>query len=397
MKKRILSGFLTAMMCVSLLAGCGSTAQDATANGNVTESTSVETTQIADADTAKAESVEAQTRTIIDHLGNEVVIPAEINTIVTTSITPMPSVYCMFAGSAERLIGMSPSSKAAAENSLLAEIMPEIKEVSTEFMTGGEVNVEELVAMNPDVVFCSASKEDEYNKLKAAGLTVVAVSVSQWGSDSVETFEGWITLLGEVLGEEDKAAGITEYGREVYSMIQERVANVEESERPRVMFLYNYKDGVIKTSGNKHFGQYWAEAAGAVNVAQEHEASGLEINMEQIYEWDPDMIFITNFVPYLAEDLYNNAGFEGHDWSVVRAVQEENVYKCPLGVYRWYPPSSDTPLMLLWMAQTIYPELFEDINLEEEMKEYYKNFYNIELTDEDIVKIFHPTREAAGA
>ena len=393
MKKRMLSGFLTAMMCVSLLAGCGSVVQSTTTDSTIVEETVAEE----DASAETTEIAEAQTRTVIDHLGNEVVIPAEINTIVTTSITPMPSVYCMFAGSAERLIGMSPSSKAAAENSLLAEIMPEIKDVSTEFMTGGEVNVEELVAMNPDVVFCSASKEDEYNKLKEAGLTVVAVSVSQWGSDSVETFEGWITLLGEVLGEEDKATGITEYGRKVYSMIQERVASVEESERPRVMFLYNYKDGVIKTSGNSHFGQYWAEAAGAVNVAQEHDAGGLEINMEQIYEWDPDMIFITNFVPYLAEDLYNNAGFEGHDWSVVRAVQEENVYKCPLGVYRWYPPSSDTPLMLLWMAQTIYPELFEDINLEEEMKEYYKNFYNIELTDEDIVKIFHPTREAAGA
>ena len=393
MKKRMLSGFLTAMMCVSLLAGCGSVVQSTTTDSTIVEETVAEEDALAET----TEIAEAQTRTVIDHLGNEVVIPAEINTIVTTSITPMPSVYCMFAGSAERLIGMSPSSKAAAENSLLAEIMPEIKEVSTEFMTGGEVNVEELVAMNPDVVFCSASKEDEYNKLKEAGLTVVAVSVSQWGSDSVETFEGWITLLGEVLGEEDKATGITEYGRKVYSMIQERVASVEESERPRVMFLYNYKDGVIKTSGNSHFGQYWAEAAGAVNVAQEHDAGGLEINMEQIYEWDPDMIFITNFVPYLAEDLYNNAGFEGHDWSVVRAVQEENVYKCPLGVYRWYPPSSDTPLMLLWMAQTIYPELFEDINLEEEMKDYYKNFYNIELTDEDIVKIFHPTREAAGA
>lgn len=403
MKKRMLSGLLTAMMCVSLLAGCGSSAQETTTNSTVveetvaTESASVEITEIEDTDTAKAEAAEAQTRTIIDHLGNEVVIPAEINTIVTTSITPMPSVYCMFAGSAERLIGMSPSSKAAAQNSLLAEIMPEICDVSTDFMKGGEVNVEELLAMNPDVVFVNAREEEEYNQLKAAGLTVVAVSTSQWGSDSVETFEGWITLLGEVLGEEDKAAGITEYGREVYHMIQERVATVEESERPRIMFLYNYKDGVIKTSGNSHFGQYWAEAAGAINVAQDYDASSLEINMEQIYEWDPDMIFITNFVPYLAEDLYNNACFEGHDWSVVRAVQEGNVYKCPLGVYRWYPPSSDTPLMLLWMAQTIYPELFEDINLEEEMKSYYQNFYNIELTDEDIEKISNPTREAAGA
>lgn len=389
MKKRLVSGLLAAMMCVGLLAGCGSNTNEAD-NSTTGEGTVVESTEITEANGEEA------TRTVVDHLGNEVEVPAEIETIVTTSILPLPSVYCMFAGSAEKLIGMSPSSMAAAENSLLAEIMPEILDVSTDFMTGGEVNVEELVAMNPDVVFCNASQTEEYEKLKAAGLTVIAVSTSNWGSDSVETFEGWVTLLGEVLDEEDKAAGIAEYGREVYDMIQERVATVDESERPRVMFLYKYNDGVIQTSGNSHFGQYWAEATGAINVAEEQDASGLEINMEQVYEWDPDMIYITNFVPYLPEDLYNNA-IEGHDWSVVTAVREGQVYKCPLGVYRWYPPSSDTPLMLLWMAKTNYPELFSDIDLEAEMKEYYQKFYGIELTDEDIVKIFNPTREAAGA
>lgn len=389
MKKRLVSGLLAAMMCVGLLAGCGSNTNEAD-NSTTGEGTVVESTEITEVNGEEA------TRTVVDHLGNEVEVPAEIETIVTTSILPLPSVYCMFAGSAEKLIGMSPSSMAAAENSLLAEIMPEILDVSTDFMTGGEVNVEELVAMNPDVVFCNASQTEEYEKLKAAGLTVIAVSTSNWGSDSVETFEGWVTLLGEVLDEEDKAAGIAEYGREVYDMIQERVATVDESERPRVMFLYKYNDGVIQTSGNSHFGQYWAEATGAINVAEEQDASGLEINMEQVYEWDPDMIYITNFVPYLPEDLYNNA-IEGHDWSVVTAVREGQVYKCPLGVYRWYPPSSDTPLMLLWMAKTNYPELFSDIDLEAEMKEYYQKFYGIELTDEDIVKIFNPTREAAGA
>lgn len=381
MKKRIVGTLLAAVMSVSLL---GNTAVYAAKAEDVIETESGDTSA-------------QETRTIIDHLGNEVTVPANIETIVTTSITPMPSVYCMFAGSAERLVGMSPSSKAAAENSILADIMPEIMDVSTDFMSGGEVNVEELIAMDPDVIFCNASQEEEYNQLRAAGLNVVAVSVSQWGSDAVETFEGWVTLLGEVLGEEDKAAGIAEYGREVAEMIEERVSTLEESEKLRVLFLYNYKDGVIRTSGNSHFGQYWADASGAVNVAEEYDASSLEINMEQIYEWDPDMIYVSNFVPYLAEDFYNNEGYEGHDWSVVRAVQEENVYKCPLGVYRWYPPSSDTPLMLLWLAKTNYPELFEDINLEEEMKEYYAEFFGIELTDEDIVKIFNPTREAAGA
>ena len=65
-------------------------------------------------------------------------------------------------------------------------------------------------------------------------------------------------------------------------------------------------------------------------------------------------------------------------------------------MYRWYPPSSDTPLMLLWMAKNNHPELFGDIDLEQEMKDYYKKFYNINLMDEDVERIFNPTREAAG-
>lgn len=398
--KRFISGLLTAVMCVGLLAGCGSTAKDNASTGaaesTVAENAGNTETEISSNDNAMTGDAENGTRTIVDHAGHEVTLPAEINRIAITSITPLPSVYCMFEGSADRLIGISPSSMAAAENSLLAEIVPDIVDVPTDFMAGGEVNIEELIAMEPDVVFYRAGNEEEYQQLTAAGLTAVAFSTTDWGSDSVETFEAWVTLLGEVLQEEDKAAGIAEYGREVYDMIQERVATVDESEKPRVLFLYKYSDGSIQTSGNSHFGQYWADATGAINVAEENDASNVEINMEQVYEWDPDMIYITNFVPYLSEDLYNNA-IDGHDWSVVRAVQEENVYKCPLGVYRWYPPSSDTPLMLLWMAKTNYPELFEDIDLETEMKEYYKNFYNVELTDENIEKIFNPSREAAGA
>lgn len=396
-KRKFLGGLAMVLLGVGLLTGCGSSEgaasgveQTTTVSNNTAESSGEEAVK----ETAK--ETEGETRTIVDHAGHEVTIPTEIESIVMTSITPLPSVYCMFEGSADRLIGISPSSMAAAENSLLAEIVPEIVDVPTEFMAGGEINIEELVAMNPDVVFYNEKNEEEYEMLTAAGLTAIAFSTTQWGSDSVETFEGWVTLLGEVLGEEDKAAGIADYGREVYDKIQTRLEEAgEDIEQPRVLFLYNYSDGVIQTSGSNHFGEYWATATGAVNVAHESDASGLEINMEQIYEWDPDIIYITNFVPYLAEDLYNNA-IDGHDWSVVRAVQEKKVYKCPLGVYRWYPPSSDTPLMLLWMAKNNYPELFADIDLETEMKDYYQKFYGVELTDEDIEKIFNPSREAAG-
>ena len=83
------------------------------------------------------------------------------------------------------------------------------------------------------------------------------------------------------------------------------------------------------------------------------------------------------------------------DWGSVKAVQDGEVYKIPLGMYRWYPPSSDTPLMLEWFAKQMYPEKFEDVDMNTEVKEYYSEFYGIELTDEDVTTIFNPSREAA--
>lgn len=370
--KKICSILLAVILCMGAITGCGK------------------------ADEEKKEGNDMGTHIVVDHFGNEVEVPNKIETVVTTSITPLPAVYCMFAGSAERLIGMSPSSKAAAENSILIDLFPELKNVSTSFMSGTEVNVEELLSLNPDVVFCNTSAPKEYEQLRQAGLSVVGVSTTQWGSDSIETFEGWIKLLGEVFNEQDKAEGITEYGRNVQNMIQTRIDGLKDEDKPSIMFLYKYSDGTIRIPGNAHFGQYWADATGAKHITNEIEANEMEVNMEQIYEWDPDMIYITNFAPYLAEDLFNNSAYENHDWSSVRAVKERNVYKCPLGVYRWYPPSSDTPLMLLWMAKNNHPELFGDIDLEQEMKDYYKKFYNINLMDEDVERIFNPTREAAG-
>ena len=64
-------------------------------------------------------------------------------------------------------------------------------------------------------------------------------------------------------------------------------------------------------------------------------------------------------------------------------------------MYRWFPPSSDTPLMLKWIAKENYPEIFSDVDMNKEVKDYYVKFYGLELTDEEVEKIFNPSREAA--
>lgn len=101
---------------------------------------------------------------------------------------------------------------------------------------------------------------------------------------------------------------------------------------------------------------------------------------------------MTNFTPVLPADIY--AG-KYNDWSRVKAVTEKQVYKLPLGIYRSFTPSADTPLTLLWMAKTVYPKLFEDIDLTKEAKIYYRGLYGIDLTDEQVKSMYEPKANRA--
>ena len=52
--------------------------------------------------------------------------------------------------------------------------------------------------------------------------------------------------------------------------------------------------------------------------------------------------------------------------------------------------------MLLWLATITQPELFEDINMVEEIKYYYKEFYEYELTDEQAQRVLDGWYERQG-
>ena len=71
------------------------------------------------------------------------------------------------------------------------------------------------------------------------------------------------------------------------------------------------------------------------------------------------------------------------------------MHKLPLGSYRTYTPGTDTPMTLLWMAKTMYPDLFADIDLEQQVKDYYQEIYGVELSDEDVAAMFTPSSAAA--
>lgn len=335
--------------------------------------------------------VQSGSHTITDHAGNEVQIPDEIDSVVCTDLLPLPSVLTVFFDSAEKIRGIAPNSMTAAENGLLGELYPEILNAETGFMSGSSVNVEELMKLEPDVVFYSASSPDLGKSLTDAGFNAVALSVNKWGYNSIETLNNWIALLSEIFPDNDKSEIVAKYSEDIYNMVQERVAGIAEEDRQRAFFLFKYDETMLQTSGSNFFGNWWAEAVGAVNAAAELTAdNAVNVNMEQVYAWNPSLIFITNFTSVMPEDLA--AGAVGSDnWSAVDAVINGNVHKMPLGMYRSYTPGADTPITLLWLAKAAYPELFADIDITAKTVEYYRDVFGVELTEEQAASIFEPS------
>ena len=404
--KRTIAVILALVMAFSLVAGCGSAGGDASSPADAprppadaASPADAEKEQKPEDGDTPAPADESATRVIVDEAGNEVEIPREINRVAITSVTPLPALFALFMGSAEKLVGIHPSSKNTAIHSIVAELVPDIADVPTSFYEGSEINAEELIKLEPDVVFYFAGKEQEKELIEKAGIPAVAFdpfydgNTGGDGNSIVKVTLEWIKFLSEIFDMPDRSSQFESFKDEIEALVAERIAGVPEAERPRTLIIANYNDSALVAGGTQS-ADYWIRYSGGVNVGAELGNSTAPVNMEQIYEWDPDIIILNSFSAFKADDIINSTAAEGHDWSGLKAVQDGRVYKIPLGTYYWFATTYDSPLMMLWMAMKQLPEQFTDIDFDQYVKDHYKNTYGIDLTDEQLALIYDPVPES---
>ncbi len=180
----------------------------------------------------ETQSTEANTKIIVDHVGAEVEIPTEVNRVVVSNPLPIASVLSVYLGGAEKIVGLHPTAMSAAANGLLGEIYPEILNAETDFVNGSEFNVEELLKIDADVVI--GVPKDQAEALRKAGIPAVTVSTSKWEYDTVETYDQWNDLFDQIFGESEVTQKVSEYSKEVYNLIQEKVSTIAEEEKKKV-------------------------------------------------------------------------------------------------------------------------------------------------------------------
>lgn len=100
------------------------------------------------------------------------------------------------------------------------------------------------------------------------------------------------------------------------------------------------------------------------------------MDLEQIMVWNPDVII---FAP---DTIYDTVSSDTA-WQQLTAISSGNYYKTPYGPYGWLssPPSVQRYLGMLWLGALLYPDYCE-YDLQTEVTEYYKLFYQCDLTQE---------------
>lgn len=336
----------------------------------------------------KSSSESYVTRTITDLAGRKVKIKEEVESVIALP-WPWASIVYAIDGKADRIASFAETAKASYEECMFKVLAPELENADTRYIddkgsatTFGTINMEELAKLNPDVVLIYDTQIEMVETFEAAGIPVV---VLKYGTQELAN-EG-IKLLGEILNQEERAEKIIKYQEETISRISKISESIPQDEKPTVMTLVNRQLSVDMNN----FDNTLIASAGGKNINTENvkttktgkSANNNSVSMEQIMEWDPNIILLSNFDTLTPDDLYNNK-IEGQDWSELSAVKNRRVYKIPQGIYRWCRPSTEANLMVEWLGKVTNPTYFEDYNMKEEISNYYKEIFDYNLSEKEL-------------
>ena len=384
MKKITRRSFLAAMAAVSaagVLTACGGSGNAASSTA-ASESASVSSEAVSSA----ASADETGTHIVIDHGGNEVEVPNKVTRVVIDQIPILSTYMAYFEGSAPYIVGYCGSFKSVISDTVLKNIAPELMESSDTVYAQSDLNIEEIMKLNPDVILYNAGNSSHAETLKASGIPSIGFATvgASTEADPLERYEEWLKLLEDVFGEPGKTEAFVAAGDEIVADVEARIADIPESDRPSALILWKYSDGVPQVSGNGTFGTYWMKHLGVTDKALE--ATGFaQTSMEQVYSWDPDILFLDGpgLQPLRTENVLSG-NVDGADFSTLTAVQNGRVYNTTLGMWNWFTPNPDAPLVLAWLACNTYPDAFADYPLGDTVKEYYKTWYGYDVTDDEL-------------
>ena len=239
---------------------------------------------------------------------------------------------------------------------------------------------EKILACDPDIVISEYEDVEKEDALQAQlGVPVITLKAGPGGVFD-DNFSGTMRMLGVIFGREDKAETLVSFIEAERAEIEKRTTDVPEEEKPAV---YICGLGNWGTTNHLMTAQNYIsfKVANVKNVVTDLEAPGIQaIEEEKFVALGEDMDIIImdaaavkNIKPLYAE---NPAMFD-----TCKAWTDGEVYLEM--AYNAYYTNYEIALINTWfIAKTVYPDLFEDIDMTAKTNEVTRVFYGMDLAEQ---------------
>lgn len=319
------------------------------------------------------ESKVVTTDTLIDAAGRVVTIPASVNRVVSPFTMYTRIVVAM--GGCNKLAAVShscilPEEERGCDGLLLA--LPDAGDFGS--------NTELIASLAPDLIFASQPDVAMFSSKTKA--TVIAVS---FPSDvpMLEMFNRQIDLIGKSLHMQKNADSLKKFIADVVQPVTSITSILPDSAKPKVYFAWTSWTGDILNTVSEFDP---IELAGGVNVARDAKnfakgQRGILVSREHIIKWNPEIIFISRYqeqkwqkngptkpLPVTISDVLNDPLMQS-----VTAIKNQRVYYTTAFCNWW--PQQRALVQILYMAKIFHPDLFRNLDVEQEGNRIFKRFY----------------------
>ncbi len=180
--------------------------------------------------------------------------------------------------------------------------------------SGAETNVEEILALQPQVVLMNSmsQSEEQVRQLEENGVKVVVSSTSD-----IESVYTAIHLIGALMGRDAEAEALIADMQGTFDEIRAKTAG-----QTRKVYFEISPPPYLYSAGSSSYMNELAEICGITNIFADQPDAWLMISEEQVIERDPDyIVLITGMGSQGVEEILSREG-----WGNISAIREQRIF-----------------------------------------------------------------------
>ncbi len=306
------------------------------------------------------------TKTVIDSTGASVEVPTNVKRVVALR-SGIIEMLCIL-GQEDKIVGVDEQTTVGTGyGAFNVQLCPELKNMTAP-ISGKSVNVESVIALQPDVVFIGGyGRLSWIEPLKNANLTVVVTHFEEIGNYTRD-----LGIIAQVMGVQDKAQPIITQVQNILDKVDSRVGNLTAAEQVTAYFCSH---DAYHVYGSTTFEHAQIITAKGINVGESVTTWLPQISAEQLITWNPSVMFTL-------EGTDTASILNDNQIKSVSAISNQKVYSIPEA--GWDFGSMRAIFAIEWMASKLYPQRFSDININQEVDSFYQAVYGIDYNGPEL-------------